>query len=133
MEKYKTRRARRKNNLSTVEAIQKVLIAVYWAKKEGKPYSISSLCDIEHVGRMNKAVVENTCSWDVMPTKDDAERVREANLDYIYEKAEKAERNQIVEIQPEPELEFDMDKATHCNDFGILTWNGHRYRLVPID
>lgn len=131
MEKYKTRRARRKNNLSTVEAIQKVLIAVYWAKKEGKPYSISSLCDIEHVGHLNKAVVEKTCSWDVMPTKDDAERVRKANLDYIYEKIERAEQAQNIVEQPE--LEFDMDEATHCNDFGILTWNGHRYRLVPID
>ena len=80
---------------------------------------------------MNKAVVEKTCSWDVMPTKDDAERVRKANLDYIYEKIERAEQAQNIVEQPE--LEFDMDEATHCNDFGILTWNGHRYRLVPID
>lgn len=131
MKKFYTRKTNRPSGLSTTDAIHKVLMQVYWAKIAGKPYRISSICDSEHIGHLNKELVEGACSWEQMPTREEAENLRIAFIEHGHKNWNK---KKSAEPEADPTLDFiGVDEEQHCNDFGILTWNGHRYRLVPID
>lgn len=113
---------------------------VYWAKIAGKPYNVSVICDSEHIGHINKGLVEKACSWENVPTREEAEALRIEFLKHGHEHWKPSKRPKaepIIEGPEVPILEFDEDtiekERKECNDFGILEWNGHRYRLVPID
>ena len=78
MEKtYTTRNNKREDNLTTTEAILKVLTRIYWMKKEGRPYFISTICDDCRVMHMNKNIVENLYDWKELPTWSLAEECRQ--------------------------------------------------------
>ena len=140
--KYYTRKVNRPSNLGTTDAYHKVLMEVYFAKKAGKPYCVSVICDRERVGHINTKLVEKYVNKDKEPTRADAEALRIDFLKWGHEnwkpskrpKAEQVAERQQAEV---PVLEFAEDpiakERKECNDFGILEWNGHRYRLVPID
>lgn len=69
MEKtYTTRNNKREDNLTTTEAILKVLTRIYWMKKEGKPYFVSVICDECRVMHLNKNIVESLYDWKELPT-----------------------------------------------------------------
>lgn len=139
---YYTRKVNRPSNLGTTDAYHKVLMEVYFAKKAGKPYCVSVICDREHVGHINTKLVEKYVSIDKEPTRADAEELR---IEFIKHGHENWKGKERAKAEPEveathdevPVLEFAEDlivkEAEQCNDFGVLEWNGHRYRLVPID
>ena len=78
MEKtYTTRNNKREDNLTTTEAILKVLTRIYWMKKEGKPYYISTICDDCGVMHLNKNIVESLYDWKELPTRALAEECRQ--------------------------------------------------------
>ena len=139
--KYYTRKVNRPSNLGTTDAYHKVLMEVYFAKKAGKPYCVSVICDREHVGHINRKLVEKYVSIDKEPTRADAEELRVEFIKHGHENWKGKERPKAEpntdEVPEKPMLEFEEDpiakEAKQCNDFGILTWNGHRYRPVPID
>lgn len=129
--KFYTRKCKRPSGLSTTDAIHKMLMQVYWAKIAGKPYNVSVICDNEHIGHINKGLVEKACSWENVPTREEAEALRIAFIEHCQANWNK---KKVATPETEPMLDFvGSEEAQHCNDFGILEWNGHRYRLVPID
>ena len=141
--KYKTRTAPRPSGLGTTDAIHKVLMQIYWAKKAGKKYVLADLFTEEHLHHLNKDLVERACSWESAPTREEAEALRTADLDHQAENWDSKKKVEQVDYVPDdlpveaPLVVFPEDpvakQCKECNDFGILTWNGHRYRLVPID
>lgn len=140
--KIRARNCKRESNLGTTETILKVLTSIYYAKKAGKKYSISQICMDEHTGSLNTDFVESLYDWSYQPTIDLAEELRQKVRGYQKEHwkyyTKPKEEPAVIKICDSiPMLEFDEDpiakERKECNDFGILTWNGHRYRLVPID
>jgi hypothetical protein len=140
--KFRARNCKRESNLGTTETILKVLTNIYYAKKAGKKYSISQICRDEHMGSLNTDFVEDLYDWSYQPTIDLAEGLRQKVREYQkehwkYYSKPKEEPVIIQQSESIPMLEFEEDpmvkERNECNDFGILTWNGHRYRLVPID
>ena len=138
--KIRARNCKRESNLGTTETILKVLTNIYYAKKAGKKYSISQICRDEHMGSLNTDFVESLYDWSYQPTIDLAEELRQKVREYQKEHWKyysKPKDEPIIEGPKVHLLEFDEDtlakERKECNDFGILEWNGHRYRLVPID
>ena len=128
---FNERKAKRTSKLGTTDAILKVLTEIYWHKMSGKDYQISTICRNEQLGNLNTALVEGLYDWSHLPTRELAEELRQRERNYEKENWGK-KKEQTVARDPELDL-IGLDEAQHCNDFGILTWNGHRYRLVPID
>lgn len=138
MKKHKTRNFKRRSNLGTIDAIHKVLTEIYWAKQMNKPYSIDAIATAEQVGSLKNDIVESLYDWSYIPSRELAEECRERIRNYQDEnwgKENKVEK--VIPADKVPVLEFAEDpiakEAKQCNDIGVLEWNGHRYRLVPID
>lgn len=137
MEKtYTTRNNKREDNLTTTEAILKVLTRIYWMKKEGRPYFISTICDDCRVMHMNKNIVENLYDWKELPTWSLAEECRQQLNRHAESWPSSQKKNvspisePIQEIQPiqEPEGLFDLSGT------GVIRWiDGHRYQITRID
>ena len=128
---FNARNVKRSSKLGTTDTILKVLTEIYWCKMSGKDYQISTICRNEQLGILNNALVEGLYDWSYLPTRELAEELRQRERNYEKENWGKKKEQTVAR---DPELEFvGLDEAQHCNDFGILTWNGHRYRLVPID
>jgi hypothetical protein len=134
MEKrVKARNCKRESNLGTTETILKVLTKIYYAKKAGTKYSISQICREEHLGSINNRLVEQLYDWSYPPTIEQAEDIRQRLREYQKQHWKYYARPK-TESDTAPMLEFDeVKESKQCNDFGVLEWNGHRYRLVPID
>ena len=142
MKKHKTRNVKRRSNLGTIDAIHKVLCEIFWAKQMNKPYSIDAIATIEQVGSLKNDIIESLYDWSYIPSRELAEECRERIRNYQDEHWGKKKAEPIDYVPDDlpveaPLVVFAEDpvakEAQHCNDFGILTWNGHRYRLVPID
>lgn len=137
MEKtYTTRNNKREDNLTTTEAILKVLTRIYWMKKEGRPYFISTICDDCRVMHMNKNIVENLYDWKELPTWSLAEECRQQLNRHAESWPSSQKKNvspisePIQEIQPiqEPDGLFDLSGT------GVIRWiDGHRYQITRID
>lgn len=123
------RKARRDSGLGTIDALWKLMIDIYWSRKEGRHYSLHKLCEKHQVSHFNSQALDGI-AWDVMPTREDADalriRIRE------YEKANYNKHPETPADEPMLDLVHDVDTA-EGDDFGILILNGQRYRLVPID
>lgn len=137
MEKtYTTRNNKREDNLTTTEAILKVLTRIYWMKKEGRPYFISTICDDCRVMHMNKNIVENLYDWKELPTWSLAEECRQQLNRHAESWPSSQKKNvspisePIQDIQPiqEPDGLFDLSGT------GVIRWiDGHRYQITRID
>ena len=137
MEKtYTTRNNKREDNLTTTEAILKVLTRIYWMKKEGRPYFISTICDDCRVMHMNKNIVENLYDWKELPTWSLAEECRQQLNRHAESWPSSQKKNvspasePIQETQPiqEPDGLFDLSGT------GVIRWiDGHRYQITRID
>lgn len=140
MEKtYTTRNNKREDNLTTTEAILKVLTRIYWMKKEGKPYFVSVICDECRVMHLNKNIVESLYDWKELPTWALAEECRQ-QLNRHAETWPSSQKKNVSpvspvseptqEIQPihEPEGLFDLSGT------GVIKWiDGHRYQITRLD
>ena len=121
MEKtYTTRNNKREDNLTTTEAILKVLTRIYWMKKEGRPYFISTICDDCRVMHMNKNIVENLYDWKELPTWSLAEECRQ-QLNRHAESWPSSQKKNVSPIsEPIQEIQPIQDNKNRLMDVIII-------------
>lgn len=148
MEKtYISRNRKREDNLTTTEAILKVLTRIFWEKKEGRRYHISIICEECGVMHLNRELVEGLYDWKQLPTWGQAEALRQSMRKHAndnwssLQKGYKPESvspvsnvsEAIQPIQEEQEVQeegvlFDLSGS------GVIRWiDGHQYQITRID
>ena len=122
------RKVKRESGLGTTDALWKLLIDIFWARKQGEKYSLNALCVKHQLSKFNSVLLEGM-PLDEFPTRERAEDLRVRIRNYEKENYHMSKE----ESSQDPTLDLVEAEAKECNDFGILKWNGHYYRLVLID
>ena len=138
MEKtYTTRNNKREDKLTTTEAILKVLTRIYWMKKEGKPYFISTICDECKVMHLNKHIVENLYDWKELPTWALAEECRQQVNRHAEtwpsSQKNKADNHDEPKTTEQMTFGFDFGEGNDTSATAIIEIWGRRYQIIRLD
>lgn len=127
------RKVKRDSNLGTTDAIWKMMIDIFFMKKEGRKIHYDQVFAYHQVGKFRVSMIEEAIG-DAMPTRDDAEALRIRKLEYEREHYGKRKDDVTAEgPAPEEQMIFGFDYGEGPDTTAMFVLNGHTYKIIQID
>lgn len=127
------RKVKRESNLGTTDAIWKMMIDIFFMKKEGRKIHYEQVFNRHQVGKFKLSMLDEAIG-ETMPTRDDAEALRIRKLEYEREHYKKKDAPAPEEQTSSPEqMTFGFDYGEGPDNTAMFVLNGHTYKIIQID